>query len=163
MSVSTLLNGILDINVKSITTNSFNSNGNLVIDSPATLSLKSNGNLLIDCPATLDISSEVIFIECFNNTIEGSQFITLAAPFITLTGAVVTMNNSYCGRSNTGAGGSVVFNSPTFSKVTSKSIIMLTPIGSTILNQNLTYTSTTGSFTVYGHINQAFAFNIIEF
>ena len=31
------------------------------------------------------------------------------------------------------------------------------------INYGKFYTSTTGSFTVYGHINQAFAFNIIEF
>ena len=81
--------------------------------------------------------------------------------FITLKGKVITENNPFCALSNTGPSGSITINSIKY--ITPHTIIMLTAIGSGINNENLTYIATTMSFTVYGPINQDFAYSILQF
>ena len=78
---------------------------------------------------------------------------------ITLKGNVITEGNSYCGRSNTGAAGSIKI---TLKPITPNAIIMLTAINGGP-DDNLSYTSVDGSFTVIGPNNQQFSYCILQF
>jgi len=121
MSVSTLLNGILGINVQKIQTR------------------------LIESLDYINITSVA------DTYLESSR--------ITLKGSVITEGNSYCGRSNTGAAGSVKI---TLKPITPNAIIMLTAINGGP-DDNLSYTSIDGSFTVIGPNNQQFSYCILQF
>lgn len=121
MSVSALLDGILDISVKKIRTRLMESFDNMNIISVGDLNIESSR--------------------------------------ITLKGNVITEGNSYCGRSNTGAAGSIKF---TLKRITPNAIIMLTAINGGP-DDNLSYTSVDGSFTVVGPNNQEFSYCILQF